>query len=134
MVVVAAEVRPLFETMGQGNSVYALDLPGYGMSERLPRAYTVAYMCNAIKLVAQWVSQQHPDRPLQVVGVSLSCEYVARAVSEQPTWFRSVALVRTQRPVCSNDAQQTSACPKQHGSNSDVDAITGGSYAGKHVA
>jgi len=93
MVVVAAEVRPLFETMGQGNSVYALDLPGYGMSERLPRVYTVADMCNAIKLVAQWVSQQHPDRPLQVVGVSLSCEFVARVAQQSPGLFNNLVLV-----------------------------------------
>jgi pimeloyl-ACP methyl ester carboxylesterase len=83
----------MFEAMGQDNSVYALDLPGYGLSERLPRAYTVADMCNAIKLVAQWISQQHPDQPLQVVGVSLSCEFVARVAQQSPGLFNTLALV-----------------------------------------
>jgi pimeloyl-ACP methyl ester carboxylesterase len=89
----AAEVRPMFEALGQDNSVYALDLPGYGLSERLPRAYTVADMCNAIKLVAQWVSQRHPGQPLQVVGVSLSCEFVARVAQQSPGLFNTLALV-----------------------------------------
>jgi hypothetical protein len=64
------------------------------MSERLPRAYTVADMCNAIKLVAQWVSQQHPDRPLQVVGVSLSCEFVARVAQQSPGYFLIMLVLR----------------------------------------
>ena len=89
----AAEVRPMFEALGQDNSVYALDLPGYGLSERLPRAYTVADMCNAIKLVAQWVSERHPGQPLQVVGVSLSCEFVARVAQQSPGLFNTLALV-----------------------------------------
>jgi pimeloyl-ACP methyl ester carboxylesterase len=89
----AAEVRPLFEALRQDNSVYALDLPGYGLSQRLPRAYTVSDMCNAIRLVAQWVSQRHLDLPLQVVGVSLSCEFVARVAQQMPGFFNTMALV-----------------------------------------
>ena len=89
----AAEVRPLFEALRQDNSVYALDLPGYGLSERLPRAYTVSDMCNAIRLVAQWVSQRHLGLPLQVVGVSLSCEFVARVAQQMPGLFNAMALV-----------------------------------------
>jgi len=89
----AAEVRPLFEALRQDNSVYALDLPGYGLSERLPRAYTVSDMCNAIRLVAQWVSQRHLGLPIQVVGVSLSCEFVARVAQQTPGLFNTMALV-----------------------------------------
>jgi pimeloyl-ACP methyl ester carboxylesterase len=89
----AAEVRPLFDAMRQDNSVYALDLPGYGLSERLPRAYTVGDMCNAIRLVAQWVSQRHPGQLLHVVGVSLSCEFVARVAQQSPGLFNTIALV-----------------------------------------
>jgi hypothetical protein len=72
---------------------FLVDLPGYGLSERLPRAYTVADMCNAIKLVAQWVSQRHPGQPLQVVGVSLSCEFLARVAQQSPGLFNTLALV-----------------------------------------
>ena len=89
----AAEVRPLFEALRPDHSVYAIDLPGYGLSERLPRAYTVGDMCSAIRHVAQWLAQRHPGLPLQVLGVSLSCEFVARLAQETPSLFSSLALV-----------------------------------------
>ena len=89
----AAEVRPLFEALCQDHSVYALDLPGYGLSDRLPRAYTVGDMCQAIRLVAQWAAKRHPGQPLQVVGVSLSCEFVARVAQQTPELFAALALV-----------------------------------------
>ena len=89
----AAEIRPLFEALRQDHSVYALDLPGYGLSERLPRAYTVGDMCDAIRQVAQWVAQRHPGQPLQAVGVSLSCEFVARVAQQTPDLFAALALV-----------------------------------------
>lgn len=89
----AAEVRPLFEALCQDHSVYALDLPGYGLSDRLPRAYTVVDMCQAIRQVAQWVAGQHPGQPLQGVGVSLSCEFVARVAQQTPDLFGALTLV-----------------------------------------
>ena len=88
-----AEVRPLFEALCQDHSVYALDLPGYGLSDRLPRTYTVGDMCAAVLQVAQWVAAQHPGQPLQAVGVSLSCEFVARVAQQSPGTFASLALV-----------------------------------------
>lgn len=88
-----AEVRPLFEALSQDHSVYALDLPGYGLSERLPRAYTVGDMCAAVLKVAQWLAQRHPGQPLQAVGVSLSCEFVARVAQDAPSLFAALALV-----------------------------------------
>lgn len=89
----AAEIRPLFEALRQDHSVYALDLPGYGLSDRLPRAYSVADMCAAILLVAQWVAQRHPGQPLQAVGVSLSCEFVARVAQQSPDLLAALTLV-----------------------------------------
>jgi pimeloyl-ACP methyl ester carboxylesterase len=89
----AAEIRPLFEALRQDHSVYALDLPGYGLSERLPRAYAVGDMCDAINQVAQWVTLRHPSQPLQAVGVSLSCEFVARVAQQTPGLFSGLALV-----------------------------------------
>lgn len=89
----AAEVRPLFEALRHSHSVYAMDLPGYGLSERLPRAYSVGDMCSAIVQVAQWVAQRHPGQPLQGVGVSLACEFVARVAQQTPELFCALALV-----------------------------------------
>jgi pimeloyl-ACP methyl ester carboxylesterase len=88
-----AEVRPLFEALCQDHSVYALDLPGYGLSDRLPHIYTVGDMCAAVLQVAQWVSEQHLGQPLQALAVSLSCEFVARVAQQSPGTFASLALV-----------------------------------------
>jgi len=89
----AAEIRPLFETLRQDHSVYALDLPGYGLSDRLPRVYTVDDMCDAIRQVAQWVAQRHPGQPLQAMAVSLSSEFVARVAQQMPDLFAALVLV-----------------------------------------
>ncbi|WP_300556327.1 alpha/beta hydrolase [Limnohabitans sp. Rim8] len=88
-----AEVRPLFEALCQDHSVYALDLPGYGLSDRLPRVYSVGDMCDAIQQVAQWVTDRHSGLALHVVGVSLSCEFVARVAQQAPGLFAGLALV-----------------------------------------
>lgn len=89
----AAEVRPMFEALIQDHSVYALDLPGYGLSDRLPRAYVVGDMCAAVSQVAQWAADRHPGQPLLAVGVSLSCEFVARVAQQTPNLFLALALV-----------------------------------------
>ncbi len=89
----AAEIRPLFEALRQNHSVYALDLPGFGLSERLPRAYSVGDMCSAILQVAQWVAQRHPGQPLHALAVSLSCEFLARVAQQSPNLFATLALV-----------------------------------------
>jgi pimeloyl-ACP methyl ester carboxylesterase len=89
----AAEVRPLFEHFGRSHSVYALDLPGYGLSERSDRAYTVRIMTDAVLQAAQWIAQRHDGTPIDAVAVSLSCEFLARATVEQPQLFRSLCFV-----------------------------------------
>jgi pimeloyl-ACP methyl ester carboxylesterase len=43
--------------------------------------------------VAQWVTLRHPGQPLQAVGVSLSCEFVARVAQQPPGLFSALALV-----------------------------------------
>ncbi|MBK1683029.1 alpha/beta fold hydrolase [Rhodoferax fermentans] len=89
----AAEVRPLFEHYRGSRSVYALDLPGYGLSDRKDQAYTVRVMTDAIVAAAQWVQARHGGVALDAVAVSLSSEFLARAAVEHPSLFRSLTLV-----------------------------------------
>jgi len=89
----AAEVRPLFEHFHSSRSVYALDLPGYGLSERKDQAYTVQVMTQAIVTAAKWIQAQHGGAPLDAVAVSLSSEFLARAAVEHPALFKSLTLV-----------------------------------------
>jgi len=89
----AAEVRPLFDWMSQHRTVYAIDLPGYGASERAERLYTPRLMTDAILDLARYIRTQHGDQPIDAMAASLSCEFLARAAAEQPTTFRTLSLV-----------------------------------------
>ena len=89
----AAEVRPLFEHYRANRCVYALDLPGYGLSDRRDQAYTVRVMTDAIVAAAQWIQARHGGVPLDAVAVSLSCEFLARVAAGNPSMFKSLTLV-----------------------------------------
>jgi pimeloyl-ACP methyl ester carboxylesterase len=96
----AAEVRPLFEALRQEGPVCALDLPGFGHSR--PRTtvpardgprYTVRQMTDAVIQSARWLGEREGGAGISAVGVSLGCEFLARAAAEHPTLFRDVTLV-----------------------------------------
>src|SRR6185295_7091679 len=89
----AAEMRPLVERIGRNRTVLAIDLPGFGASARDAIDYTPALMTDAVLRAADWLRDHGLRRPVDVVALSLSCEFVARAVLERPSWFRSIALV-----------------------------------------
>lgn len=89
----AAEVRPLFDHYKGSRCVYALDLPGYGLSAREDRAYTVQVMADAILQAAQWIQARHGGVPVDAIAVSLSCEFLARVAVENPALFKSLTLV-----------------------------------------
>ena len=60
----AAEVRPLFEHYQRDRLVLAMDLPGYGFSERGERMYTPRLMTDAIHAVLDLLASEHgPLRP-----------------------------------------------------------------------
>ena len=89
----AYEVRPIFERYASTRPVYAFDLPGYGFSERADRVYTPRVMTDAILAVIAAIRERHGAKPIDVMALSLSSEFLARAATEQPDLFRSVALV-----------------------------------------
>jgi pimeloyl-ACP methyl ester carboxylesterase len=89
----AAEVAPLFDHYRRTRAVYALDLPGYGLSDRSDRAYTPRLMTDALHAVVKRIREENGGGRVDVLGVSLSCEYVARLHSEAPNALRRIALV-----------------------------------------
>jgi pimeloyl-ACP methyl ester carboxylesterase len=89
----AYEVAPLYEHYGKRRKVYALDLPGFGFSERSDRDYTPRLMTDAIHAMVAEIRRIHGDAPIDVLALSLASEFVARAASEAPEAFRSVALI-----------------------------------------
>ncbi len=89
----AAEVRPLFEHAARSHTVFAIELPGYGHSERRDRIYTPRLMTDALHAVAAQIRQRCGPGPIDALAVSLACEYLARAAVEQPAHWRRLALV-----------------------------------------
>lgn len=89
----AYEIRPLFEHYAADRPVYALDLPGFGLSERRDRIYTPRLMTDAILAAVEKIRQRHGFFPIDAMALSLSTEFLARAASEHPTSFRSLGLI-----------------------------------------
>lgn len=88
----AYEVRPLFEHYRASRRVYALDLPGFGFSRRGDREYTPRLMTDAIHDVLDEIALERGG-PVDALALSLGGEFLARAASERPERFGSVALV-----------------------------------------
>ena len=89
----AAEVLPLYEHYRQTRTVFAIDLPGYGFSERSDRAYTPRLMTDALHAMAAQVQKRCGSVPIDALALSLACEFLARAGVEAPATWRSLALV-----------------------------------------
>ena len=87
------EVKPLFDHYARYRPVYALELPGFGFSDRRDRIYTPRLMSDAILAMVEEVRRRHGHFAIDVLALSLSCEFLARAAGERPTQFRSLALV-----------------------------------------
>ncbi|MBI4929095.1 MAG: alpha/beta hydrolase [Anaerolineae bacterium] len=85
----AYEVRPLFEAYRGKRPVYALDLPGFGFSERSDRIYSSSLYANAIcEFIASEIGEA-----VDVIALSLGCEFAAAAALERPELFHSLAFL-----------------------------------------
>ena len=89
----AAEVRPLFERYRATRTVFAIDLPGFGDSERSDRTYTPRLMTDALHALLPQVRARCGGAPADALAVSLGCEFLARAAAEAPGAFGRLALV-----------------------------------------
>jgi pimeloyl-ACP methyl ester carboxylesterase len=88
----AYEVKPLFDHYAGARPVYALDLPGFGQSDRSDRDYSIAIMTDAIHAAVDAIGREHAGA-VDALALSLSCEFLARAALERPDAFRTLAFV-----------------------------------------
>jgi pimeloyl-ACP methyl ester carboxylesterase len=89
----AYEVRPLFERLSATHRVFAIDLPGYGRSPRTDRRYDIALFTAAIEDALDAIGESCGDAPVDLIAVSLSCEFAARAAVNRPQRLRTLTLV-----------------------------------------
>jgi pimeloyl-ACP methyl ester carboxylesterase len=86
----AHDVRPLFERLASsGRRVLALDLPGFGLSERTEAPYDAAFFALAIARFLRDVAVE----PAHLVGIDLSAELCVRAAVREPSRVHALTLV-----------------------------------------
>jgi pimeloyl-ACP methyl ester carboxylesterase len=85
----AYEMRPLFNAYRSRRPVFALDLPGFGFSERAKRIYSPGLYVSAILDFLTSVVKE----PADVVTLSLGAEFTAMAALQQPELFSSLVLI-----------------------------------------
>ncbi len=88
-----AEVRPLHAHYSASRTVYSVDLPGFGGSQRGDRAYSPRLMTDALHATLALIQRDCGATPVDALAVSLGCEFLARAAAEAPARLRSLALV-----------------------------------------
>lgn len=86
----AYEMRPLFEAYRTTRPVYALELPGFGFSERSNRTYS-ARMYKEV--ILDFLKTQVDGLPADVIALSLSSEFAAWAALEDAGLFNSLTLI-----------------------------------------
>lgn len=87
------EVRPIFEYFQQSRQVFALDLPGFGFSERSKRHYTPQLYSDAIFDMLDEIQRQSDHTSVDAFALSLGAEFLARAAVARPEAFRSLVLM-----------------------------------------
>ena len=87
------EMRPLFERYRTRRPVFALDLPGFGFSDRARRTYHPLLYVHAILDFVSSQVQSSSKMAVDVVALSLGSEFAARAALEHPDLFRSLTLI-----------------------------------------
>ncbi len=89
----AAEVRPLFEHAASTRTVWAMDLPGFGHSDRSAMEHTPASMTEAVLSVLDTLRRETGVPQVDLLAVSLGSEFAARAALTAAAPVRRLALV-----------------------------------------
>jgi pimeloyl-ACP methyl ester carboxylesterase len=83
------EMGPIFSRYRMNRPVISMDLPGFGFSERSNQLYTPRLYHEAILEILE----REVSEPVDVVALSLGCEFAARAAVIQPEKFHSLTFI-----------------------------------------
>ncbi len=84
------EMKPLYEHYAHERTVYALDLPGFGFSERGALAYSPLLYRDAIN---EFLASVLHGTPVDAVAFSLGAEFLALAAEHRPEQFRTLTFI-----------------------------------------
>ncbi|MES2462959.1 MAG: alpha/beta fold hydrolase [Armatimonadota bacterium] len=88
------EFRHVFETLSEHHTVYALDLLGFGKSDKPALAYTHETFINLIDQFARQIMHVGGGRgEADVIATSLSAAYVIAVSQKDPSLFRRLVLI-----------------------------------------
>ncbi len=85
----AFEMKPLFDHYSSLRPVLAPELPGFASSDRPNIDYSAEFYAESLRL---WMQHMVPSGA-DVVALSLSSEFVARAALASPQLFKSLTLI-----------------------------------------
>lgn len=89
----AFEMEPVVVRQGRRRPVVALDLPGFGASGKPDEDYTPQLMQQAVDAAIDWTGLHLGNGPIDVMALSLGCEFAAEAVLEVPERIRTLTLI-----------------------------------------
>jgi pimeloyl-ACP methyl ester carboxylesterase len=89
----AHEVKPVYDAFKTQRPTYAIDLPGFGHSERSERFYGQDLMVAALEAVIAEIRATHGPRAIDALAISLASEFLAKTASAHPVSLRSLAMV-----------------------------------------
>ncbi len=85
----AFEMKPIFNYFRGKRPVFALDLPGFGFSDRASRLYNPQLYQNAIRSFLSDIVGE----PADLVALSLSCEFAALMAAHDPQLVRTLVMI-----------------------------------------
>lgn len=85
------EMKPLFEAYRGRRPVYAIDLPGFGHSDRDGSEYSPQRFAGAISELVRRIARK--GQQVDIIALSLGSELAARAALEVPELVRSLVFI-----------------------------------------
>lgn len=83
------DVLPIFEAFGNSRPVYAIDLPGFGRSEKTDRPYRASMYQEAIN---DFIKNQI-GKPCHVLTLGNASEFAGAAALEEENWIKSLVMI-----------------------------------------
>jgi pimeloyl-ACP methyl ester carboxylesterase len=88
-----AEMKPVFDRLSPGARVCAMDLPGYGASQRSGRVFDIATFVESVRAITALLCERHGGQAVHLLALSLSCEFAARVAVRCPEQVASLGMI-----------------------------------------